>query len=306
MELVLFEDLIIRIVSNSLQSPQEIFLVDKILRNPHSVILASDRLFNHVRKSLPRTLFEELDRFVLSLKDTSIHNVLWCPDNTQGADFEDEFDYLMSLTKSNFAFGLSYSRQLCRSKDGTGKRWKLASIALSKKPNRHWLMTQLAANHPDPVITNCQDFSDAHKVTKFFRVALQLPKELADVKVFDRFVNLDHDRLAGLSEFRSIEFYTFRDRWKPSDFRRKIDSINSKFSGARVFTVQDRVFFLHGRSIVIGDLVIWADNDFANLNPGKHQDWRIAVQLSKAESQRLLDSCAHFTIHHNSHDEDMG
>ena len=294
MEVVFFKDVLLKIICNDFDNRFERHTVQRILENPHSRILISKNLLTHLEKMVPPEFRHEFEAFVTSIADNAMGNIFNPPRKDAPESFEEEFTALLDLAPSDLVIGVSYKSQNV----GPDHSKRVAAVSLAKKPSRHWVLAQLAANHPNTITISSIDFEKPRDVENFFTNVLSVTKTRDQVRIFDRFVNLTHQRLDELKNFKNIQFFTYDDPRNPGDIRRKIDLIKGKFPDAQIFVVKkDRgVYFLHGRNIVIGNFVIFADNDFANLNPGSHQDWRIGISWSDEESKRLTYAVNKFSL----------
>jgi hypothetical protein len=295
MEVVFFKDVLLKLICKDFDNRFERHMVEKIFGNPHSRILISRNLLTHLESLVPEAYRHDFESFVTAVADNAMGNIYNPPRKDSPDTFEDEFKALLDQAPSDVVIGISYKSQNL----GPDHSKRVAAVSLAKKPTRHWLLASLAANHPDPVTISSLDFEKPKDVENFFANAFAITRRTELARVFDRFVNLTHQRLDELKNFKNIQFFTFHNQKEPDDLKRKIESIKKKFPSAQIYIVKNDVFFLHGRNIVIGNLVIYADNDFGNLSPGPHQDWRIGVSLSDEESKRFAHSVNKFSLIRN-------
>jgi len=286
MEIVLYKDLVERYLSREITTGEGFSVIDQILRNPENTLVFTTEFRNKLIRALPHHLRDACQRWFTKLADAGRKQLLPKKGNPDSS-FDEDFKSLLEDSPSEFAIGLTYNSVNLQNQE-LSKR--VCAISLIQKLNRHWLLAELAANHPKPITVTSDDFEKDSNVDQFFSVALTAKKTLDTVLLFDRHLNINHEKLDALKKYDRILIYTTADHDKE-----KFTQLKKKFKNLEVYVLKDH-YKLHGRNIVSGNLVVWTDNDFQNLKAGKDHDWRIGVQLCTREAGRFKSACAKFTL----------
>jgi len=286
MEIVLYKDLVEKYLSREITTGEGFGVIDQILRNPENTLVFTTEFRNKLIRSLPDHLKDACQRWFTKLTDTGRKQLLQKKGNPDSS-FDEEFKSLLEESPSEFTIGLTYNSVNLQNQE-LSKR--VCAISLIQKLNRHWLLAELAANHPKPVTVTSDDFEKDSNVDQFFTVALTVKKNLDTVLLFDRHLNMNHEKLDALKKYDKILIYTTADH-----NQEKFTQLKKKFKNIEVYSLKG-FYGLHGRNIVSGNIVIWADNDFPNLKAGKDHDWRMGIQLCGREAGRFKSACSKFTL----------
>lgn len=281
MELLFYKDLIINFISQNIKLKEHQSLIRKVFDNENSVFLYSKKFFQFLADELGEEYEEEFKNLVKKFGDSG--------ENIRSSEttetFEEEFLHIYENSSKNVLISISYSEP---SQSILQKIPNIAIVSNCKKPNYHWLVTQIAILHPNTVTVNWFDFQNDDEIKKFFDDVFKIPKLISRINIFDRETRqFGHNRFDFFRKKVSVFYYTFHHR----DFLSDEPSIKLAFRKVRIQTTRNKTD-IHGRRLIFEGFILSADHAFNEIVLGG--DWKIDIQFSYSEATKWMSRCSKF------------
>lgn len=281
MELLFYKDLIIDFVSQKIKPVDHQGLTNKIFENENSIFLYSKKFFQFIEEELGEEYTDEFRAVVTKIGDSG-ENI---KSSESTKTFDEEFLHIYQSFSKNVLLSISHSEP---SKSILQKIPNIGIISKRKKPNYHWLVTQIAVLHPNKVTVNCFDFIADAEIKQFFDDVFRIPKQISRMNIFARQTRqFEHNRFDSFKKQASVFYYTYQHR----NFLSDEQSIKKAFKKIKIQVTRNNTD-LHGRRLVFENFVLNADHDFNELVVGG--DWEIDIQFSKSEATRWMSRCSKF------------
>lgn len=147
------------------------------------------------------------------------------------------------------------------------------------KPNKCWLLLQLAANRQ--VNVRYSNFSSDKQIRSFFESFIQLPTLSKDIIVFDSYCN-NHDLFdCIIGKGYNITFCTSAINQNQVEIEAKKNILKKKYGKNKTkakFSTNKKL--THPRSVSIGDFTLKTDHDFAEIKRANN-NWDINIYFDQ-------------------------
>lgn len=281
MELLLYKDLIIDFVSKKIKAGEHQRLINKIFENENSLFLYSKKFFQFIEAELGEEYADEFRAIVTKIGDSG-ENI---KSSELATNFDEEFLHIYQNFDKYVLLSISYSEP---SKSILQKVPNIGILSERKKPNYHWLVTQIAVLHPNKVSVDCFDFKSNNEIKKFFDDVFRIPKSISRMHIFDRETcNFGHKHFDSFKKSVSVFYYTYRHK----NFSLDEPIIKSAFRKIKIHTTHNRTD-IHNRKLVFEGFVLTANHAFNELLVDG--DWDIDIQFSKSEAVKWMSRCNKF------------
>jgi hypothetical protein len=278
MNLLFYKDLILDYISKNIKTGEHLRLIEKIFDNENSKLLYSNKFFQYIEEEIDSKYRPEL--YALMTKFFDEGEIIESSKTTTNFD-EEVLSIYQKFTKSTInIFSYKEPNEII-----TKNIKNVVIISKYKKPNYHWLVTELAIMHPKKVTVNCFDFNYDKEIKQFIEDIFKIPKYVSRVNILDRQTrDFNHDRFDIFKDTIPVYYYTYQHKYYFQDE----PLIKSCFKKIRIFTTR-KINITHSRKLIFESIVIISDNDFNNLIIGG--DWNIDIQFSQKDEQNWLSRC---------------
>lgn len=273
MEILLYKDLILNYIQRDDTKKEVSKWVKKIYENEHSVFLYSKPYIAHVQAAVQEDDEDMFQNWAKQLMDQPAPKYV----DTVSKDFDESFLWLHKESKNAVVAAFAETEPCSNVLNAISN---IIIWSKSEKPNYHWIMSQLAVQHPVAIKVNYFDFKNDAAVDAFFNDVFNIPRKIAEVSIFDNYYNLDHAKFNSIKRC-FVKYYTGK-REMPD----KKTTIKKAFPKSRIFTVHPSK--AHGRRIIFENIMLSTDNDFRELEVTKQNDWYILVEYGEIEVQKWL------------------
>lgn len=270
MEILIYKDLILGFIRQNMSDKSHQKWIKTVLENEHSTFLYSKQYFQNIQATLEDTDEDSYQAWVKNVMDhgKNIKNT------NQSNDFDALFEEIHAKSMANLVLTIAYQ-------ESNRSIQNIAILSKAEKPNYHWLVTTLAALHPNKISVSCHDFNENIAVDTFFEAVFEIPRKISEVKIFDRQCNLEHCKFDKIQSVY-VHYYTAFFRNDMPQIKR---DIQAKFRRSKVWTTQAGL--AHGRRIIFENIILLTDHDFRELEIDR--DWFIDIQYSPDEVKKWLD-----------------
>ncbi len=179
MELLLYKDLIINFISQSLENENHQRLIGKIFANEDSLFIYSRKFLEFIKDELGEEFSDEFNSLFTKLSDYGLN----IKSSENPNSFDEEFLHIYESFFNNVILAISYEEP---PESILNEIPNMGIISYSEKPNYHWLVTQLAVLHPNKVTVSCLDFATNLEIKQFFDGVFRIPKFISRMNIFDR------------------------------------------------------------------------------------------------------------------------
>lgn len=281
MEVLLYKDVILNYISHKITNADHRRLIRKILENDNSKFLYSKQFFELIKKDLPSEYETEFFALVTKFNDYG-KNI---KSSQASTNFDEEILSIYDNSTENLSICIAYSKPDSKILNHIPN---IAILSECEKPNYHWLVTQLAVNHPNKVTVKWSDFKDNNQIQQFFNDIFKIPKRISRVNIFDRYKRFAHTKFNSFKDTCNVSYFTLYIR---SEYFQDEILIKRHFRKVRIHTTANKDI-AHGRRIVFENILVKTDNSFENLDlPG---DWDIDIQISPADVADWMSICRNF------------
>lgn len=281
MELLFYKDLIIDFVSQKIKPVEHQRLANKIFENENSVFLYSKKFFQFIEEELGEEYADEFRAIVTKIGDSG--------ENIKSSEltttFDEEFLHIYHSFSKNVLISISYSEP---SKPILQKIPNIAVISKRKKPNYHWLVTQLAILHPNKVTVKSLNFKKDSEVKQFFDDIFKIPKNISRMNIFDRQTNrFTHNLFDSFKNTSSVFYYTLDNKWNSLNK----NTVKNAFKKITIHATKNKDD-VHSRKLIFEGFELTSHHDFNDLLIGI--DWEIDILFSWDEAREQMTRCAKF------------
>lgn len=147
-----------------------------------------------------------------------------------------------------------------------------ACLELINKPNFHWLTFKLLESNPSTITVRHFDFKDNKEIEQFFSDYYFIANH-DNVKIYDRYLNLNHRYFSTFSQVSNVEYFTTLDI-NDINYKRKKESLRKTFNRLKCYSSHKNN--IHERKIIVGNLILETDEDFRNITVARNT-WKIDV-----------------------------
>jgi hypothetical protein len=281
MELLLYKDLIIDFISQKNESEENQRLVNRIFENENSRFLSSKKFFQFIEDELEEDYKYDFQAVVKKMADNG-ENVKSSEITTT---FDEEFLHIHQSSSKNVLISISFSepnRNLLKDIPN------FVVISNRKKPNYHWLVTQLAILHPNKVTVKSSTFKKDSEVKQFFDDVFKIPKTISRMNIFDRQTNrFTHNLFDSFKNNASIFYYTLDNRWNPLNKH----TVKNAFKKLTIHVTKNKDD-VHSRKLIFEGFELTSHHDFNDLLIGI--DWEVDILFSWDEAKEQMTRCAKF------------
>ncbi|MES2679602.1 MAG: hypothetical protein V4635_06935 [Bacteroidota bacterium] len=241
--------------------------------------------------------YDEFTNLYVQLMDSNSPKFKKILDSVVSENLDQEFIHLSSTINCDFFLSIA-EKQFPNNPT-------VVSISQIKKPNFHWLFSELAAAHK--LSLEYHEFSNNPQIEKFFEDIFKAPIRIDKIYYIDRYVrNLTKHRcfatLKGKNynvevltyEIKSIPKNGNAIRYTPVELNAmKADSVTTFGASCRFFYTQSKTL-IHERKVLFNNLIINSNEDFSKLKT-HNQTWTIDITYSRVNYSKFVEKTALFT-----------
>jgi len=265
-------------------------LRENIINKSDNRIVISAQYLNLLKEYIEKNcehLKPFLDIFTGWIDQNKLNNKIYNITSSNSKTICEEFKHLYNSISKQPYISIAEESDDCVK----NRNLKIAILKESVKPNKNWLLINIAAFHK----FNIEDyhFQDKSEVKDFLEEIFDIQSNISSVTIFDAFVNITKHDMFEYFVLRSIPFtYYSRRQFKDNGaednekHRGILDALNNNLVNV-TFKISSRVKRTHKRLIIFGDFIIRVDTDFSLLEPGSG-DWEFIIKYDKNDIARNL------------------
>ncbi len=253
------------LISSIITNETNSFIVNRIVLNEYE-----KRLIEHYDNNLD-SIYPFLIEFLSKKIDVAIEE--------DSDDFykEIENEYLSNI---EYAESIIYSNISNKKTNSLNNNYSCVLEEI-KKPNIHWLISQLAILESNSLSLRYFDFNDDDEIQGLFDNLFMLSSRHPIVYIYDRQINFGHNLFNSIKNSHLIHYFT---TFSISDYSDN-QIIKNNFKRVKIFKIRRNQ--IHERKIIIRDLIIEVDNDFWNLRCCE-ATWKIDITLCNQIASKII------------------
>jgi hypothetical protein len=262
-------------------------LLDKLIRNHKSKIAFTQRLITCWEDAAGDDYRNELITEMIDERAAS--NIT---SKGESATCDQEFEHLAQNTSDLLLpFAIVETPNLKTIKN-------ISFLEKIRKPNKHWLLFEIAANHPSKASINHFDCTVKAEIQGVFDTIFKIsvPNKTRRIVVFDRLQSdgISHTYFKELRQ-NNTDYYTLKTVHAngASANQRKIN-LKSALGNITKMYIAKAKSKTHDRKIVAEKFIIFVSDDFHSLDIGVG-NWTIDVQYCPEQAQKWLNDCSDYT-----------
>lgn len=278
MDILLHRDIIEKLILKKDIEKPALEEIHSILRNPKSRFVHSKSYVEFLKDLIPMEFRNEFLAIVTKFADSN-----GGVESSQSVSFDDEFISLYNKSPSNIVLSIVYDDSSSELRNSVPN---LAIFANKQKPNRDWLIIQLAMFHPNKITVYYRDFKSASEIQRFFESIFSIPKSTRRYYIFDRYRGMP-EHFDCIRQKNQIYYYTIYNN--ALDY----DEIKLKefFKRLIIFTTRNPNL-LHGRRIIFENFIISSHHSFDMLMPDI--DWELDIKFDPEMATERLSECKEY------------
>ena len=259
-------------------------LLDKLIRNHNSKIVLTTRLLD-CWEDAAGDKFESA--FITEMLDERKADNITSKGQTATCD--QEFEHLaQNTTDLLLPFAIAETPSLKTIKN-------ISFLEKIKKPNKDWLLFEIAANYPNKVSISHFDCTIPSQIQTVFDTVFKItvPNKTRRIVVFDRLQsdNISHTYFKELRQ-NNTDYYTVFGRNRAHATERKTNIKDVLGHITKIYTAPASK--THSRKIIAENFIVFVDDDFNSLGIGVG-NWTIDVQYSSEQAQKWLNDRNDYT-----------